>query len=440
MGKPAARATDMVKTCNDPVDMPTCQIIAMGTVFINKLPAAKMNDQVVGVDIHIVLIPSPGGPVPTPLPHPYMGRLQMNCSPTVKIMGQMAATQGSKSMMSPPHIPQGGPFQKPPTNIGEVMLGSPNVMIGGGGGGGGGGGAGAEATSGGAVGSGGEGGGGGGSQEGEAHFLDVEVTDKGGFPVIGGQYALKSPSGQTTTAPLAAKIERSVQESGNYEITLQAITKAEWSAKEARGGEKVKLQIETVGYEDGTKVVMSVWQKDLNRPDELVKRFEEIEISGGKAEAEWQYEWPDDGEDDADHDDASFKAGEAPSYSAPKFYFTATIGEDQAKSAYLGYRDYIELDLQDAEGKAVADAEYRVFLSNGEIREGKLDGNGYAKIEDVPPGEWDVMFPGMGAAEEYSKEDHEDTSQHDDDEDEDDTQNGREASDDDNDEHDTQRR
>lgn len=29
-------------------------------------PAAKMGDKVVGMDIHIVMIPSPGGPVPTP--------------------------------------------------------------------------------------------------------------------------------------------------------------------------------------------------------------------------------------------------------------------------------------------------------------------------------------------------------------------------------------
>jgi len=36
-------------------------------------PAAKQGDQVVATDVHIVLIPSPGGPVPTPLPHPFVG-------------------------------------------------------------------------------------------------------------------------------------------------------------------------------------------------------------------------------------------------------------------------------------------------------------------------------------------------------------------------------
>ena len=38
-------------------------------------PIAKEGDQVVGTDTHIVMIPSPGGPVPTPLPHPFVGQL-----------------------------------------------------------------------------------------------------------------------------------------------------------------------------------------------------------------------------------------------------------------------------------------------------------------------------------------------------------------------------
>jgi len=80
-------------------------------------------------DIHIVMIPSPGGPVPTPLPHPFTGMLDGNLSSDVKIMGMPAATQGSTATNTPAHIPQGGPFQVPPTNQGTVMMGSATVMI-----------------------------------------------------------------------------------------------------------------------------------------------------------------------------------------------------------------------------------------------------------------------------------------------------------------------
>lgn len=93
-------------------------------------PAAKLGDQVVGTDIHIILIPAPPGPpVPTPLPHPFSGKITGGCSSNVKIGGMPAATLGSTADNIPPHIPQGGPFQVPPTNKGTIVMGSGTVMI-----------------------------------------------------------------------------------------------------------------------------------------------------------------------------------------------------------------------------------------------------------------------------------------------------------------------
>lgn len=92
-------------------------------------PAAKQGDQVIGTDIHILLIPTPGGPVPTPIPHPFTGMINGNLSTNVKIMGMPAATAGSTATNIPPHIPMGGPFQKPPSNKATIQIGSPTVKI-----------------------------------------------------------------------------------------------------------------------------------------------------------------------------------------------------------------------------------------------------------------------------------------------------------------------
>src|SRR5215475_6796505 len=35
--------------------------------------AAKFGDLVIGIDLHLVMVPTPAGPVPTPLPHPFVG-------------------------------------------------------------------------------------------------------------------------------------------------------------------------------------------------------------------------------------------------------------------------------------------------------------------------------------------------------------------------------
>jgi uncharacterized Zn-binding protein involved in type VI secretion len=93
------------------------------------MPAAKEGDHIIAVDTHIILIPSPGGPIPTPLPHPFDGLLIDNLSTDVKIMGMCAATVGSTATNMPPHIPDGGTFQDPPRNRGEIITGSATVMI-----------------------------------------------------------------------------------------------------------------------------------------------------------------------------------------------------------------------------------------------------------------------------------------------------------------------
>jgi len=93
-------------------------------------PAAKQGDMIVAMDIHIVMVPTPGGPVPTPTPHPFNGIIDSNLSPNVNINKMPAATVGSMATNTPPHIPIGGPsFQVPPSNKGTIISGSATVFI-----------------------------------------------------------------------------------------------------------------------------------------------------------------------------------------------------------------------------------------------------------------------------------------------------------------------
>ena len=93
-------------------------------------PAAKQGDTITALDIHIIMIPAAAGaPVPTPIPHPFNGIINGSLSPNVNVMGMPAATQDSTATNTPPHIPQGGPFQKPPSNRATIMMGSARVLI-----------------------------------------------------------------------------------------------------------------------------------------------------------------------------------------------------------------------------------------------------------------------------------------------------------------------
>ena len=96
------------------------------------MPAAKMLDPIVGLDVHMIQPPGPVPPIPVPHPHtgilfdpfdlaPYIGA-------TVTVGGIPRAVAGSGTKMIPDHIPIGGVFVKPPANDSELFMGSSTVL------------------------------------------------------------------------------------------------------------------------------------------------------------------------------------------------------------------------------------------------------------------------------------------------------------------------
>lgn len=83
---------------------------------------ATKGDKVVGTDIHIVLVPSPSGATPTPLPHPFSGTIHEGCC-GLTINGRPIAVSGCSATNDQPHTPAppGTSFQKPPSNKGKVV-------------------------------------------------------------------------------------------------------------------------------------------------------------------------------------------------------------------------------------------------------------------------------------------------------------------------------
>jgi RHS repeat-associated protein len=85
-------------------------------------PAAKKLDQILSVtpgDVHIIILPTG---TPTPIPHPCTSIIKDDVATSVQVTGQPGAVKGSISKHTPPHIPQGGSFSKPPSNQGEIFI------------------------------------------------------------------------------------------------------------------------------------------------------------------------------------------------------------------------------------------------------------------------------------------------------------------------------
>lgn len=348
MGKPAARIGDSTAHGG-------AIVAGAPTVLIGGQPAARQGD------MHACPLVNPGLPPP-----PHVGGPATLGSPTVFICGQMALRMGDMVQCSGPPD--------------SVIAGCPTVLIGEGAGGGGGAGMSGAAASASIAGN--------DPDSDEDHFLHVKFVDKAGNPVTGVNYAMKTPDGKEIKSTLGKQILKTGIKEGNYEIQLIGISTAKWSKTSARVGDKMKLKAESFGIDSGVPASISVFMKDSRSSDKLISLIKTA-VDKDAIEAEWVFEY------DEDSGSPDLGRGESVKPSHPKFYFNVSAGGCSQRSDILQMTDDLDIELYDENGKAIPGQEYVVYLSNGEIRKGKLDKDGKATIKDIPPGKSRVSYPNL---------------------------------------------
>ena len=56
-------------------------------------------------------------------------------------------------------------------------------------------------------------------------------------------------------------------------------------------------------------------------------------------------------------------------------------------------KSWLEIALKDANGHPVSDVRFHVILANGDLRRGRLDRSGFARLDGIPEGECQIYFP-----------------------------------------------
>jgi hypothetical protein len=222
----------------------------------------------------------------------------------------------------------------------------------------------------------------------ETHWVEFDFIDTAGNPVSGVPYDFTGTDGEESSGSLNSegKIRRDGVPAGTAKVKLYSLTNAEWSKDEAEAGDTVGLKAEVEGFESGTPATITIYERDTHGGDDLVEVLE-AEVGGGRVEVDWEYRLVEEDETSAPE--------QSDRYSYPEYYFTVRVGRCQAVSGLLFFKDWVEVELKDQDDQAVPDCEYRVVLPNGEVRTGTLDGQGKAKLENMPPGKVKVDFIGL---------------------------------------------
>ncbi|MGA1870936.1 MAG: hypothetical protein ACMUJM_20560 [bacterium] len=217
----------------------------------------------------------------------------------------------------------------------------------------------------------------------KGHWIEFQFIDKAGHPVSGIPYMVTGSDGKVSKSTLQqdGRVKRNFPMAGQCKVTLFGVQNARWSVDEASVGEKVRLTADIEGFEEGNPALFHIFRRDIKGPDHLVATITS-KTKEENIEAEWEYRYPDDGGKRA-------RKG----YSSPQYYFEAIVEGIKARSGLLYYKDYIEIELMDEDEHPLAYEEYILYFSDGSVRKGKLDGKGYKKEENCPPGYYQILFP-----------------------------------------------
>jgi uncharacterized Zn-binding protein involved in type VI secretion len=360
MGKPAARFGDTTAHGGT-------ILVGFPTVLIGGMPAARVTDMHV-CPLVTGLVPHVGGPI-------AMG------STGVFIGGKPAARMGDMvTCVGPPDT---------------IAMGCTTVLIGEIGGGGGGG-AGSSGIAG-ALRSAMIAGQAPPEKKEESHFIDMTFVDDANLPIGGVQYELTYPDNSKYNSYLSGRIRIGGVPQGNYTAKLRAIVNAQWSTRKAKIDDTVKIHVDVIGIDSGTKAKLEIHKRDPNISD-IVCTSIDAEVKNNAVDAQWKIEYSGNEGDPIMKD-----ATNTMKYSSPQFFFVVTIDDLHERSGFLNVSDDLEIVLKNETGKAIPNEKYIARLSSGEISKGQLDQNGKAVIKNIPAGKSSVSFPGFESAKKLPK-------------------------------------
>ena len=175
-------------------------------------------------------------------------------------------------------------------------------------------------------------------------------------------------------------------------LPVVQITNAKWDKKEARRGNILKLTADVKGVPDGVDAMIEIWEHDADGAHDFITKFP-VQVKTKKVEAEWEYEYHEDTDEIPTHEELQ-PAGKK--YNPPEYFFRVTVGEVSAESGLLEFKDWIGFDVKDSKHEPLANRNFTVTFADGRKETGKLDADGHAQIDSVPPGPYVIEVDRAG--------------------------------------------
>ena len=249
-------------TCDKNVGMEGKNIKLNGSsgVCAEGKQMAAQDDRVMGMDVHIMVIPSGPSTTTAPLPHPFIGKLDDGLSDDVSIGDKKAALKGSKAKHDDSmhmQLPGTIKFQNNPKKEGEVTGGtSPTVKING------------KET----------------AVIGSLVTTCNDIGARNNSTVIAAGAGMPMPAIINPSNTEAFERERREQE--NREPKLSSV---KWSTESVEEGEDAELTASVQDIADGNMVSLLVFPEGKGPEDSVPIASFQRTVKGGSLSVKWSY-------------------------------------------------------------------------------------------------------------------------------------------------------
>lgn len=171
------------------------------------------------------------------------------------------------------------------------------------------------------------------------------------------------------------------------DVDDKSVVSAVWRSEYARRGEIVNLAGRTAGIASGATAILTIYRHDPAGSHEVVEQLSGT-VESDEVAAEWNFEYEGDVEELPDVNEG------AEEYLPPRYFFELVAEGESARSGLLEFRDRMEIELLDKDGKAIPDLGYTARFADGSEASDVVDDQGKAELLDIPPGAVRLVFAG----------------------------------------------
>ncbi|TFH64329.1 MAG: hypothetical protein E4G91_06150 [Candidatus Zixiibacteriota bacterium] len=177
------------------------------------------------------------------------------------------------------------------------------------------------------------------------------------------------------------------------------VTDFSWSASEARRGDILTLKASVENLPDAAQVKVIIYEFDRDGAHDKIVELPAT-VQNKKIELQWAYEYHED-TDEIPSDAELQRYGK--NYNPPEYFFTVRVDKQEfgkkQESGLLEFKDWLEMRVRGRDGLPTANEHYILTLPDGTTREGDLDQDGRALLEDLPPGPCHISVPNVRGLE-----------------------------------------